>query len=259
MLVFFLTTNLSYSQPERSLFHSNFEQASFTSLHPDEILFSSDPEIDLSKYKEYSHEISEIVQKLEDKLSGSTEAIVIEKAFYLVHKKKLKWYKNYVSLGDIFTTGKYDCVTGTALYAMIFDQLKIPYMIYEFDYHTFLIASAGEKKILIESTDPYNGVVTDQNEIDHRIAIYGAGGDPASNSIQPVGSKTNTHSKHINDQINLLKLAGLQYFNLAVKAFNNDDRETAATMIEKAYIIYPSERISEARKIFTSQRLVSTR
>lgn len=258
LLLLLLALYPSYSQSSNDLFHSEFEQSSFSAFDLHKILFATHASVDHNKYTVYQGELTEVLEKLQKKRHKWSDARVTEKLFYTLHRKMLKWYEQYASFGEVFASGKYDCVSGTGLFAVVLDRLDIPYTIYEFDYHAFLIAETAQGKILLEATDPFHGVITNPDEIARRITIYGNGGDP-TDKLRPVGSQTDIRSTHINNHIGLKELAGIQYFNLAVKEFNNSNKAAASVLIEKAYMLYPSDRIRDVRKIFDNQRMVTTR
>jgi hypothetical protein len=67
--------------------------------------------------------------------------------------KYLKYYKLDSFFPDIFSTKTYNCVNGTALFAIIFDEINIPYHILEVPNHVYLIAYPSTLKIGVESTD----------------------------------------------------------------------------------------------------------
>ncbi|MBK6525976.1 MAG: hypothetical protein IPG07_10770 [Crocinitomicaceae bacterium] len=59
---------------------------------------------------------------------------------------------------ELNSDNHFNCVTGTALFAIIFDQLNIPYSIVEVPQHVYLVAYPESYKIGIESTSEKNGV-----------------------------------------------------------------------------------------------------
>lgn len=238
-----LIVSYAHSQTYDLSFHSEFEQSAFQSRDPLRILFASDAAVDQAKYTAYSHEILSVLAKLAPSHGKMTDAQFLEKVFYTVHRKKLGWYQNYVSFSEIFESKRYDCLTGTALYSLILDHFQIEHKLYEFDYHVLLIAKTDEGSFLFEATDPINGFVTDQQEIARRIAVYAVGADP-NRKLKPIGNALDyTHSSHINNQISFSDLAGLQYYNLAIEAFNAGAFSKANLLIRKACSLYPAERI----------------
>jgi hypothetical protein len=66
-------------------------------------------------------------------------------------------YKLSNNFSEIFETGYYNCVSGSALFALILSKLEIPYQIIEAPTHVFLIAYPNTEKIVLESTIPDEG------------------------------------------------------------------------------------------------------
>jgi hypothetical protein len=161
--------------------------------------------------------------------------------YYKVHRKFLKHYQSHSTLTDLLENGYYDCLSGTALYAFIFEQLGADYQIIETPYHVFLELHTGGEIILIESTSPLDGFVTDQMEINKLKEAY-------LNNFD-TGEWTNKsyykYQQSFNNRISLKQLAGLQLFNRAVEAYNNRDLQTALKLQEDALRLYASSRVKE--------------
>ena len=164
--------------------------------------------------------------------------------FYRTHRKYLKNYQIHSSVEDILRHGAYDCLSGTAFYAMILDKLGIAYEIKEFDFHVLVIAKHGGRQFLIESTDPGGGLTSNPKEIADRIGRYVALSDSASGRMS-VGSndRQSQYSRAINKSINLTELAGLLHFNNAVYYYNQKKPFKTVAEIRKSLELYDSERI----------------
>ena len=235
-------------------YHSAFEEAAFSKNDPLQIILSSHPEVDETKFNQIQSDLYDLLSKLQSKKSSlDSDDNFLEWAFYYVHRKKLGWYENYVTVGDIFMGKKYDCLTGTILYSYLLDKLDYKFSIYELDYHIFMVVHLDDKNVLLEATDPLNGYVDDSVEIQHRIDQFIADGNSILD-IRGVGQMKKdlqgTHS--VREKIDLRRLAGLQYFNLAVKAFSNDQYDEAHSYIRKAESLYPSDRILGVKQFMIS-------
>ena len=137
--------------------------------------------------------------------------------FYKTHRKYLKQYQMHSSVEDILRRGTYDCVSGTAFYALIMHHLGIDYEIKEFDFHVLVIARSNNQQFLIESTDPAGGLTRDPQEIKDRIKQYLNTENKTENILSvSSGNRTYQYSLTTNNSINLIKLAGLLHFNNAV-------------------------------------------
>ncbi|MFY0599861.1 MAG: hypothetical protein JXR03_09330 [Cyclobacteriaceae bacterium] len=244
-LLFLVPFQLVWAQRTDVVFHSDFEKASFnkTELKPFELLLASDPTVDADKYIEFREDFLLGINHMIDlKKRSKNDLLFLEKIFYKTHRKQLGWYQNYVSLSHTFESKKYDCLTGTALFALILEEVGIEYQILEFDFHIFLIARPDGHNVLIEATDPLNGFISDQKEINHRIQA-------ALTSVEVDEKYAQTFIKN---EIDLLALAGLQYYNLAVDLFNRQEYKKASQFIKKADLLYTSERIRNTKDLISS-------
>ncbi len=235
-------------------YHSAFEEAAFSTNDPLQIILSSQSDIDEAKFSEIKSDLDALVDKLRSKKEGyNDDNGFLEWAFYYVHRKKLGWYENYVSFGDIFIGKKYDCLTGTILYSYLLDQLDYTFSIYELDYHIFMVVHLDNKNVLLEATDPLDGYINDSNEIQERIDQFMADGNSIVD-IRGVGEvqKDLQGSYTIKETVDLQRLAGLQYFNLAVKAYTDQQFEEAHSYILKAEKLYPSDRILGVKQLMIS-------
>ncbi len=178
------------------------------------------------------------------------ESQFLSHVFYKTHEKFLKTYTAHATVTDIFSKGEYDCVSGTALYAILLDQLNIDYTIKEFDYHVLLLINA-DKTYMIESTDPLHGFVEHKKEIHSRISDY-ANEAEKSVKLAKIGSEKSEkqHPESINNDINLKQLLGLQYFNNAVYFYNKEMPVETITSLKHSLRYYNSKRI-RAFKVHT--------
>ncbi|MEQ8555677.1 MAG: hypothetical protein RLQ12_12695 [Cyclobacteriaceae bacterium] len=244
----------SYSWGQIS-YHSDFEEAAFSSNDPLQIILSSQPDVDKAKFNEIKSDLDELVDKLKSKRESyrNDNDAFLEWAFYYVHRKKLGWYENYVSFGDIFLGKKYDCLTGTILYSYLLDQLNYKFSIYELDYHIFMVVHLPGKNVLLEATDPLGGYINEATKIQERIDQFMADGNSIID-VREVGElqKGLQGSEAVRETVDLHRLAGLQYFNLAVKAFTNNQYDEAHSYIRKAEKLYPSDRILGVKQFMIS-------
>ncbi len=90
-------------------------------------------------------------------IDTKSEVKKVKYVYDYVHKQFLKVYKLQNSFADIFSKGEYNCVSASALYAIIFTKLDIPFNIIEAPHHVYLVAYPQTFKILIETTSPEKG------------------------------------------------------------------------------------------------------
>ena len=156
----------------------------------------------------------------------------------------MKRYQDHTTLYELLERGRYDCVTGTALYALLLEALQINYQVQELPYHVYLnIYLTNGDTVLIESTDPQRGFVTRSSERQERLTQYAASltADPNTDAYQ--------YDFTIQESIGLTELAGLSYFNEAVAYYNQQQFQQAITLLQQATQLYSSQRMEAFRSL----------
>jgi hypothetical protein len=186
--------------------------------------------------------IAKLVSKRE---SFKDQTTFLKYAFTKTHQRFLKHYEEYATFNGLLTTRAYNCLTGTALYALILQRLNIRYEIIETNYHIFLLADTEAGKILFEATDPVKGFMSNSREIENRINTY-----KQNTLIQASSDKTYYRLKTaLYNHITLEGIVGLLHYNLAVDAFNRQDLQSSIMHLDKAILLYQSSRVDEFSKI----------
>ncbi|MEM6841162.1 MAG: hypothetical protein AAF632_02955 [Bacteroidota bacterium] len=191
--------------------------------------------------KEYSVELMESYQTtiahLEKKQHKYRRASsFLKHMFYYVHRKHLKRYQQFSLLTDVMKSGTYDCVSASALYALLLERLGFSYQIWEMDYHIYLSVDLGDRTIVLEATDPLYGFIEQPEEInEHRENLK----QKAQTLHWEVGNTTPL----IYRSITLTQLAGLQLYNRAINAWTRQQKKQAKEYAEQALNYYTAERI----------------
>lgn len=193
-----------------------------------------------------THKVLTFAEKLERKRPlFKQDKDFLEYLFNKTHQHFLKHYTDHASFGTMLDHGTYNCLTGTALYAILLDHFGIDFQIIETNYHIFLLAHMGHGSILFETTDPTAGFVSDSREIEKRITLY------KQNSIQPVKS-TKTYYRYnfdLYNEVNLDQMQGLLHYNLSVVAYNQQKLPVSIDQLGKAITLYQSPRIEEFSRL----------
>jgi tetratricopeptide (TPR) repeat protein len=195
----------------------------------------------------------------------------IKAVYDQVHSSLLKKYEMENRFYEIFLSGNYNCVTATALYSLVFENLQIPYEIKEEPTHVYLLAYPNANNILVETTAPLYGFLNFDPKFKERFIMNLK--DQKLIGTSELESKTleelfNTHYFK-NDKIDLTKLVGIHYMNDAL--FKNDHRmaKEAYQQAQKAYWFYPSARceyllvhfgavaLSEEKKALEKAKLIA--
>lgn len=82
----------------------------------------------------------------------------LKKIFGATKSRYLHTYKLSTFFPEISSYGTYNCMTGTALFAIIFDELDIPYTVVEVPQHVYMVAFPKTEKIAVESTNLKDGL-----------------------------------------------------------------------------------------------------
>lgn len=189
-----------------------------------------------------AYDISDFVEKLTEKESPKSNFKFCKTLFTRTRQEFLRRYTQYASFEETLNHGKYNCLTGTALYALLLDHFDIQYSIIETNYHIFLLASTEEGTVLFEATDPLHGFITDPVKIEQRVQHY------KLNTIQETpndGKKYYAYSASLYQHVDLTELRGLLHYNLSVAAYNRQDFRLAIHHLDEALELYNSPRISE--------------
>ncbi|HEY3403340.1 MAG TPA: tetratricopeptide repeat protein [Ohtaekwangia sp.] len=162
-----------------------------------------------------------------------------------VHKTFLQKYEYQNRFEEIFYNGRYNCVSASALYGIVFEKTAIPYVIKEKPTHVYLIAYPDAERIMVETTSPVGGVFSispafKQNYVrvlkEQKIISakeYAAEDPDLLFDKYYFGNQEN---------ISLLNLVGIQYMNDALYKLEDKNYEGAVQQLEKAYLFYPSDR-----------------
>lgn len=190
--------------------------------------------------------VDDLLHRLESRREHfKNEKYFLGHIFTKTHQRFLKDYQEYATFNQLLKDGKYNCLTGTALYALILDHFGFQYEIIETNYHIFVVAETVDGKVLFESTDPLEGFVDNDADIKKRVATY-------KQNI-PVQSNTNKTYYRFNvglyNPIDLNEILGLLYYNHAVNAYNKGDLPSSVANLEKAMQLYQSPRTEEFSKI----------
>ena len=177
----------------------------------------------------------------------------LHKVFKKINGVFLRKYVAYSDFDELFISGKYDCLTATAVYSLVLDRLQYSYEIIETNYHIFLVVQTSEGEVLIETTDRFGGFVTGANAIAARSGNYRANVLASNSSHQYL-----TYSFKLYQRIPAASLNGLLYFNQAVKAYNRHMLLESAVFLEKANLNYSSPRCEEFGIVLTRSVMQSS-
>lgn len=162
----------------------------------------------------------------------------LRSTYHAVREEFLRKYEVHASLEEMFTSGLYDCLTATAIYSAVLEELHYSFDIIETNYHVFLMIETSRGMVLLETTDPVNGLVTSKKEIAARLESYRLQ-EPANVAS---GKLLNKYSFELFRKVSDDGLIGLLYFNQAARAFNHGDLVSSARSLQKSESLHESPR-----------------
>ena len=162
-----------------------------------------------------------------------------------VHELFLDKYDLEADFDDIFKNGRYNCLTASALYAIIFDHYDIPYSIKEAPTHVYLVVDPTEQQILIEATDPLTGYMNFNQQTKESYAKYLRSNRAISTQEYSQKSSSELFDQYFfeDENVSFTELAGLHYYNEGVSDLAQSKVLAALNNFEKAFILYPSQRL----------------
>lgn len=176
-----------------------------------------------------------------------------QRLFQEVKRVHLQHFDQEAVFPHLMGSKRFNCVSGTALLAFFLEQNGYRFHIEEMPFHVFLSVQHQGRGYILESTDTVLGFFRDNKT---NRSMYS--GDTIDNSMvfQMVGTQTGQrHGLVVKGEIDMMELAGLAYYNDAVGQVNRGNWRAAAHQLEKAFILYPSQRINELYKFTVIQLL----
>jgi hypothetical protein len=234
----------------RLVFFNDLEKENFNSLLKDEsdyfnflsCLDSEITAIDLERNRALFN--TTLSNLKESGFKSKKPAKQIKIIYQSIHNKFFDKYELKNKFTDIFSAGKYNCVSATGLYAITFDELNIPYVIKETPTHVYIVAFPESERIVVETTTPTDGYIS-YNEAFKRTFVQQmkdlklvSVSDARELSTEAIFNKY----YYKDDNIDLRKLAGIQYLNDGIYLMEKEDFKTAFRQFQKSYYLYPHDR-----------------
>lgn len=176
------------------------------------------------------------------KISTKPLAKQVRSIFELAHQGFLTKYEDAATFDQTVQSGVYNCVSASALYALIFEHYKLPYAIRQKPTHVYLVADPQASNITVETTAPTFGYFLPDAKFKKAYVEYLVDGKLVSQSeVQQRGVEEIFKQKFQADKtISLPQLISLQYYNQGVLALQADEDEKAYHALGKAEKLYPA-------------------
>ena len=227
-------------------FNSDLEKEKFQSIYFDKdtdyfsLFFVSRKGANTSKVKSSKRLMQDQIDLFKSKNKDDKKQI--KWIYKKVHDEFFKKYELENHFDDVFEKGYYNCLSSTAIYSMILEELDIPYQINILPNHVNLTAYPNTHKILIESTDPITGYISydrkfKEDYVTHLIDFKLI--EPKDIELKSVEAVFDEYYK-TNEAVNLKQLVGVQYYNDGLYLMNNEKLEASIEQFEKSIALYPS-------------------
>lgn len=197
------------------------------------------------KLQQWELHLAAYSQKWLAKKGKMSDQQLIRELFFDVHRRYLKQYTTFTGLNALLEKGEYNCLSATAFYALMLDRLGYTYTVVESVNHIVLLVNLAEQQLLLETTDPTNGFLSDAHTIKLRLREM---------ELKEQTSKYYNLNLSIFRTISLKELAGLQFFNYAAWHFNQGNLAAAAIELEKGQLLYKSERFSKVAQLLANRQ-----
>ena len=189
--------------------------------------------------------IMDIIQEIRhnkfDRLSKAKKINEVKKS---VINALLTSFEHQSSFNDIFRFGKYNYYTAASVYAIILDQLEIPYQIREVSNSILLLAYPNVEQFTIEIEGPVSQFFAFAHDTRSNFVEFLR----ESNTIDDAAfSSTTSHvlfeRYYFADYgLTIREMIGMLYLNSAIDYLNRSEPANAYYQFEKAFILYPSHK-----------------
>lgn len=183
--------------------------------------------------------IEQALSVLQKEIADKPEPKKVKIIYQYVHRTFFDKYKLKNSFSDIFSKGEYNCVSGSALYAIIFNLLDIPFQVMEAPRHVFIIAYPKTHRILVESTSPEDGYnAYTESYVDKYVRSLYQSKVISKEEFESTPVKQLFEKYYYSSSgISLKELAGIQYDNFGLYYIDDEQYEKSLQEIKKAYYL----------------------
>lgn len=252
-MIFLLIAGVASAQDRADLksisFKSSFEEKVFRNLDKAtnlDLLLAISDGADEARVKAIGTYISDFRNLLEKKkFSSRNEEKKLKILFDQTHERFFDKYTEVSNFDEIFRTREYNCVSATALYALILRSYGIPYQIKETPTHVYTVAYPNTKSIVLESTAPQSGYYSPgTKDIEQAVASLVQSKYIKQSEVDKQGVvQVYNDFFYSKDNIDIRQLAGLQYYNEMIEYLQEEAYKPALNAARKSALLYPSEKI----------------
>ena len=240
--LFFCSKTLS-KQVDTLIFNSTYEKITFLNfvnnprVEPINLLLSIN---NANKPESIIESLNDFLKSLEKSgIRNFTEKKKIKEISKKVNSTFLKKYTSTVLFSDIFTNGNYNCITASALYALVFDYFNVNYSIKKKPQDVYLIADPNGEQVVIESDNPSKNFTVNDEQYKKSYVDYLRERRLISEDEYKSYTISDLFDKTYNQtiSISLYQLAAIQYYNSGVLSAMSSDFQESLKYLEKAELL----------------------
>lgn len=206
-----------------------------------QILLAHEQKLSKSEMQALEQSIDKLFQLLKvEKDRTASQTKWVKFAFAYLKKNYLVNYKADADFSEILTQKNYDCVTGTTLFALLFERLGVKYEVLESYSHVCIKVLNDSTHILLEPTLK-DGVYTKGKQIYE--VLKKLQNDKKEQVVKVFRSSyIPVNPKYYFSKINLTQLIGILYFNKAAQGLADKQYALSMDYAKVANVLYPSPR-----------------
>jgi hypothetical protein len=245
-----ISDTINLYRVDELVWHSELESRAFECLKTDDsscnrmmMALATDASITFDKMQEYQKEFYIFLEEIKtDKKFAAKPKAQVKFIFKSIHKKYFELYQANPLFSEIFTTGSFNCVSASVLFALAFDYYQIPYQIILLPNHVYLLAYPGSASVVVETTNPMKGahisismkeMAESVNELINMKLVTDA--EVKSKGVE----KVFTEVFLARETPDLTELIGALYFNLGHDAAQKMNFLDAYELFKKSSVLHP--------------------
>jgi hypothetical protein len=219
-----------------------------------ELLFLSDnPSKNMEIIEQNKLEFYRMLSIIKQDFGKNKESIY--NLYDAIHDKYFVQYEENIKFHEIFQRGRYNCLTGTAMYAIALEYLEIPYKIIEQPTHVFLVVFHASGNYIFEATRPAtSAILIDKEYVKWYKEVLVKNKIATRYEVNQPGFPA--RSIYNGNIITLQELVGDHYSNNAISYSKSGSFEMALNQAEMSYRLKESEEI-KSLIIYSASSLIN--
>lgn len=228
-------------------FRSQLERKAFENVglgKPDyiEILVAASEHSTEADYNLVQARLNELIESLNPaRFEGYSDSKKIKKIFNIVQDDLLVKYHLENQFLEVFKSGRFNCVSSTAVYAILLEEFNIPYQIIEVPEHVYLIAQPNGQSIVMEGTDAQDGYLKlTESVVGKQLGTLVSMKVISEEELNSPDLGNVIDELYPSESIGLSKLVAIQYYNQSIYDYEEGKYLTAYNNALKANYLFES-------------------